>query len=197
MNSGCVHRSTTGPVSILQFSVFQMLVSNSFSSSFKKNIIFVSSQTYPENSSKGRNQSNHRLYEHGIWYIYLIPWLLLIIIIIMIIIMSLTPVSSSNKDIRGVPSMQSSYSSWDSRTVGLKLATCFITSACQILQGNDGYLIVEGKFLIKGKYLLLAGLELGRQTFWHFKECSETSAQSNLANKPSSLSTLDSNTISY
>ena len=30
--------------------------------------------------------------------------------IIILIIMSLTPVSSSNKDIRGVPSMQSSYS---------------------------------------------------------------------------------------
>ena len=44
----------------------------------------------------------------------LIPWvkiiIIIIIIIIMIIIMSLTPVSSSDKDIGGVPSMQSSYS---------------------------------------------------------------------------------------
>ena len=36
--------------------------------------------------------------------------LVIIIIIIIIIIMSLTPVSSSDKDIEGVPSMQSSYS---------------------------------------------------------------------------------------
>ena len=42
-----------------------------------------------------------------------------IIIIIIIIIMSLTPVSSSDKDIGGVPSMQSSYSAEMKRNVDM------------------------------------------------------------------------------